>query len=254
MTDLISKEEFLQIVKEKLKTQTPFAFTRYSDGEIMLLNRHEYYEEYQRIVGKLWGYRLDEQQLGEVSLSLIKALRESDVVGFPTERHLRREDYFSKSKEVFEQRVNKLENCNLTSVDVAYELLYDNKYDDLLMNRETLNYISCRDLNETFKRRYNIKNINRFLIAPEQKFTSGYEGERHYPGQFNKIYDWIKILNCKGELCLVGGGVFSKAYNIWFKEKGGISLDIGAVFDLFAGYSTRGKNRGIDVEDLTYKL
>ncbi len=254
MKHLIPKETFLETVKERLKEKQPFAFTRFSDGEIMLLNRHEYYDDYISIVTKLWGYKPGENELREIDTWLRVALEFSDIIGYPTERHLKREDYFKDADKIFRNCVQTQYHHTFTSVDVAYELMYEKKLNDLLQDLPILNYISCRNLDNEFKERFNIKNINSFIIAPEPKFTSGYKGEKHYPDQFYKIEQWIKEREVKGELCLVGGGVFSKIYNIWFKNQGGISLDIGAVFDLWAGKKTRGEGRGVDVEDNTYKL
>lgn len=265
MNKLITKEYLLETLINALKNKTSFAFVRYSDGEIMLLNRKEYYDEYVRIVSRIWGYAPDETELIEISKYLIESLKKADIIGFPTERHLARTDYFNRAIEVFQSNIGPTNFYKLSSVDVMYEFLstsllsdshviYPDYFKELLQDRDTLNYISCRNLDKEFKAKYNIKNINSFIIAPEPKFTSGYIGERHFPNQFNKIKEWIKTVDCRGNLCLVGGGVFSKIYNIWFKEQGGISLDIGAVMDLWAGKSTRGKKRGLDVTDNTYKL
>ena len=154
-----------------------------------------------------------------------------------------------------------MKKVKFASVDVGYNMIYTssqvqetNHFKELLSGIDTLNYVSCRNLDEQFKRVYRVKNVNSFIIAPEPKFTSGYSGEPHYPDQFLKIKEWIKTIPCKGNLCLVGGGVISKIYNKWFKEQGGISLDLGAVFDLWAGYATRGADRGLDKEHNLYKL
>jgi hypothetical protein len=267
MKELINTESYFSILKNALDNKIPFANVRYSDGELMLLNRHQYYEEYQKAISKLIGYAHSEKENVELSNYLIRSLKECDVIGFPTERHLNRKDYFRDSINVFENKVGKslLETKLLTSVDVYYNFLGDAKiaesqciyldyFEELLKDQDTVNYISCRNLDAELKAKYNIKNINSYIIAPESKFTSGYTGERHYPTQFHKIEEWIKTIPCEGNICLVGGGVISKIYNIWFKERGGISLDIGACFDLWAGKSTRGKGRGVDVIDETYKL
>ncbi len=267
MNNLISKDNFANLVKLNLKNKSPFAFARYSDGEIMLLNRKEYQGEYDWAIKKLIGYNHTEEENVELSNYLVETLKKVDIIGFPTPRHLNRADFFSKGIEVFEKYVSGdlLDKRLLASIDVFYDWLGDAKlaesqalypdyFEDILRDQEVVNIVSCRDLGEQLKKKYNIGKVNSYIIAPEAKFTSGYEGERHYPYQFKKIEEWIKSMDCTGQVCLVAGGVISKIYNIWFKEQGGISLDIGAVADLFAGKCTRGKKRGLDIEDDTFKL
>lgn len=261
----MTTDDFFLLVKKHLAEKVPFACVRYSDGEIMLMNRHEYIDEYLRAVWKLWGYVPDEEELKFLHAYLKESLLKADAIGFPTEKHLRRTDYFSKAISVFQANVGPVEFYKRTSVDIFYEFLassklndshiiYPDYFEELLRNQETLVYISCRNLDNELRAKYNIKNIYSYIIPGEPKFTSGYVGPKHFPHHFEKIREWVKEVPVKGNLCLVGGGVFSKIYNIWLKEQGGISLDIGAVFDLFAGKSTRGKNRGLDAIDNTYKL
>ncbi len=260
---MLTTDEFFGIVQERLRIKAPFAMTRFSDGEIMLLNRHEYYQDYSKIVTKLWGYKPNESDLVEIADNLIASIKKSDVVGFPTPRHLARADYFNGAIGVYDRYIR--DRKEFVSVDVAWEMLAGSKvsdsnalmpdyYEELLRDRHSLYYVSCWDLDAAFKRRYGVRNVKGWRTPPEPKFTSGYTGERHYPEIFNKIKKEIKETDCTGALCLVGGGVFSKMYNIWFKEQGGVSLDIGSCFDGWKGRSTRGKTRGLDVEDLTYKL
>ena len=64
----------------------------------------------------------------------------------------------------------------------------------------------------------------------------------------------MKVIDCRGVLCLVGAGIPGKCYNNWFRDQGGVSLDIGSVFDFWYGRRTRGKGRGLDAIDNTYKL
>ena len=98
--------------------------------------------------------------------------------------------------------------------------------------------------------------VNKYTIAPEAKFTSGYEGPLHYPEQFNRIHRWmtVQLENFPGSLLLVGAGVIGKIYCNWMRDRGGVAFDIGAVMDLWAGFSTRGPNRGLNVKDESYKL
>lgn len=251
---MIETDEFIKIVKAHLETKTPLSYVRYSDGEIMLLNRREYYQTYIKIIYRLWGYVPDEDELVAIDGFLRHALRNADYIGYPTERHRARADYFRDADKVFKKRVGPLEDYSLASVDIPYIMLNDERYSEILYKCHTLNYVSCWDLDQQFQDRFSIAHVNHFLVSGEPKFSSATSRGRHFPDQFYQVRKWIKARNCKGNVCLVGAGVFSKIYNTWFAEQGGVSLDIGSVFDSWHGVKTRGQGKGMDVEDLTYKL
>jgi hypothetical protein len=262
---MLTTDEFFALVQQRLYDKQPFSFVRISDGEIMLLNRHEYYQAYRHAVTKLWGYTPAESELVEITKYLIESLRKCDVVGFPTPRHLARTDYFRDGEGVFRDHIGSLKRRTTVSIDVPYEMLatsllhnsqalYPDYFEELLRDRHSLIYISCWDLDKKLKKKYGIRNINSFQITGEPKFSSEFEGQRQYPTQFLQIREWIKEQDCRGVLCLVGGGVFSKIYNTWFAERGGVALDVGSVFDAWKGRATRGKQRGLDVIDNTYRL
>ena len=63
--------------------------------------------EYINIIKKLWGYEPSQEELDQLGYYLIESLKKSDIIGFPTPRHLSRKDYFSKGIEVFEKYVGK---------------------------------------------------------------------------------------------------------------------------------------------------
>ena len=69
-----------------------------------------------------------------------------------------------------------------------------------------------------------------------------------------EIVSWIDSIDCSGKICLVGAGIVGKKYVALFKERGGIALDIGAVFDMWAGKLTRGPGAGPGKQNNTYKL
>ncbi len=250
---MIEVEEFVKIVKAHLKTHTPFSYIRMSDGEIMLMNRNEYYKNYVNAVYKLWGYVPDEDELCMIDALLQHSLKKATIIGYPTEWHQNRKDYFGQTTEVFQKHIGNPWDYKLASMNIPYELLENNGYAEILYKCHTLNYVSCWDLDDRFQERYSISHVNKFIVKGEPKFSSGMKG-RHFPDQFYQVRDWIKARNCAGNVCLVGAGVFSKVYNIWFAEQGGVSLDIGSVFDSWRGRKTRGAGRGLDVIDNTYKL
>ena len=57
-----------------------------------------------------------------------------------------------------------------------------------------------------------------------------------------------------GTLVLIGGGIPGKATMALLKSKGAVVLDIGSVFDMWAGWATRGKGKGVGAVNPKYKL
>lgn len=256
MTDLISLQttDIVKLIKNALERKISISIIRYGDGESMMFNGVK--EDAHFILKKVLGYIPEDHEITMLKSHLIDAYRHCDIIGIPTERHLRREDRWGQSLDVFNLTMGEkvLESKHKTSVDIFHNMLTEGVYSELLTGLDTLNYISCRNLDDVFKEKFGIKNVNSFIISPEPTYTSGYVGDKHYPEQFNQIAKWIRSLQCEGQLCLVGAGIPGKIYNNWFRDQGGVSLDIGSVFDSFSGHKTRGKGRGLDVIDNTYKL
>lgn len=251
----LNVDEFFAVVKQYLKEKTPLSVIRYGDGETMMLDDIQADRDF--ILKKVLGYIPSLEDQHSMIRYLIQAYRECDMMGIPTERHLQREDHWGKSVRVFKKFVGEdvlSSKSYKVSQDVFYDMLNKNYFNELLQDRDTLCYISCRNLDEVFKTKFNIKNVYSYLISPEPTYTSGYVGKKHFPEQFLEMKDWMQSIPVKGSLCLVGAGIPGKIYNNWFRDEGGISLDIGSVFDGFAGFKTRGKGRGLNVIDNTHKL
>jgi len=239
-----------------LQTGRPVSIIRAGDGEKIVLESGDDLVKYQlcikSVMERQMGYEPTMGDVIKVRENMVTAYRNADIVGIPAQKNLN--DLNSHWRGV-EQVVKPLcTTKKFTSTDVAYDMLYNGMLDEWLTGKETIVYIGCRDIDEGLKRRYGTKTVNSYIIAPEAKFTSGYEGERHYPEMFNKMEWWLNAAKCAGNPCLVGAGVIGKIYCNWMRDRGGVAFDIGAVMDLWAGFSTRGPNRGLDVKDETYKL
>lgn len=251
---MILIENFIKLIKDHLLSKKALSVIRYGDGETMMLD--DDVSDRAFILKKVLGYIPSNSDIQAMNNNLIAAYKDCDIIGIPTERHLRRLDNWGKSLTVFKKVIGEeiLLAKLKTSIDIFYELLSTNLYEELFTKLDTLNYISCRNLDEAFKSKFNIKQVRSFIIAPEPTYTSGYVGDKHFPEQFNRIGRWMENICIEGSLCLVGAGIPGKIYNNWFRDLGGISLDVGAVFDLWAGFKTRGAGRGLDVVDETFKL
>lgn len=259
MNNIISSDDLLITIKNHLKYNKPLSLIRYGDGEAITLNGFKDAKSYNSILKRQLGFSPPIDHAEEIRKNLIEAYSNCDIIGVPTTNKTPdgQEDYWSMSTEILRHNVdeNILENKDLVSIDCHSHFLDKNYYHDLMTDMKVVNYISCRNLDEEIKKAFNVKQVNSYIIAPESKFTSGYEGPNHYPEQFIHIKKWMeRAVPCEGNLCLVGAGFVGKIYNNWFRDFGGISMDIGSVFDSFAGKATRGVGRGLDAVDNTYKL
>ncbi len=251
---MIESKNLYEIIESHLHDGTPFSFVRYGDGEAMFLNQEINKRDAEYVTKRQWNYTPLDVELSSIKSQMIQAYRNADIVGLPTERHLQRQDTWGESMTIFNRVVG--QQVQRASIDACYEMLTAGLLTELLQGREALNYISCRDLTDKFKEKFNIGQIGYCIVAPEMKFTGSYNGERHYPEQFNQLKNFFETetFGVKGQLHLVGAGILGKIYCDWIKQSGGIAVDIGGVFDHWAGLKTRGKGRGVDVEDLEYKL
>jgi len=250
-----TKEQIIQ----QIQTGQPISIVRAGDGEGIILNAIESVSALklatEAVLYRQLGFHPTVPQIEAIRQNLIDTYNNCDVIGVP----MHKQDVGKHWKKV---EGILYDNCTAAilkpkcDIDLAYQMLDDNSYDRILQNRRVLNYVSCRDLDEGFKNKWNIGTVNKYTIAPEAKFTSGYDGEVHYPTQFNKIQRWMDVQaqNFPGSLMFIGAGVIGKIYCNWWRDRGGIAMDVGGVMDCWAGRVTRGPERGLDKEDLTHKL
>ncbi|MBL7738697.1 MAG: hypothetical protein JNK14_05720 [Chitinophagaceae bacterium] len=230
--------------------RSPMSVIRCGDGEAIMIAGIQ--AEVEWLLKRQLGYIPSPDHIEQIRHNLITAYKEADIIGLPFNKREGLSDYWYRCYDILDRHMNMGEK-KTTSIDFHTDWLVAGVYEKLLNGLDSLCYISCRNLDDRFKHRYGIKNIHSFIIAPEAKFTSGYDGEVHYPNQFEKVMQFIKTIP-PDTLCLVGAGVVGKIYNVWLKEAGCLSLDIGCVFDFWAGKLTRGVDRGLDKKDKTYEL
>ena len=253
---MILKDEILRI----LLSGKPVSIVRAGDGEGLVLNAHASYSAFElastAVLKRQMGVDPTVNQVNEIRQNLIDTYTHADIIGIPNHKQST-SGHWTKVIDILNENVPG-HTTRYCDIDLAYQMLKDDSYDRLLQNRHVLNYISCRDLDDGFKRRFNVGITNKYTIQPEIKFTSGYEGPSHYPEQFNRIHRWmsVQLENFPGSLLLVGAGVIGKIYCNWWRDLGGVAFDAGGCMDIWAGFITRGPERGLDKvdPDPKYKL
>lgn len=250
---ILTKEQIVQ----KFLDGKPISIVRCGDGEGIVLNAMSSVSALQicneSVLRRQMGYWPTVPDIEAIRNNLIEAYANCDIIGLPMHKQAT-SGHWTKVAGIINENVPG-HTETICDIDIAYQMLDDGSYDKLLQNRHVLNYISCRDLDEGFKRKWNVGVTNKFQIAPEAKFTSGYDGDVHYPTQFSRIPRWMEVqaANFPGSLLLVGAGVIGKIYCNWWRDLGGVAMDVGGAMDIWAGRITRGPERGLDKEDTDSK-
>lgn len=248
----MKSDDLFLVIKKALIEKTPISILRYGDGESTIMRFLEDHT-FHHVLTRQMGYLPSTKDMRHIRENLIQAFNEADIIGIP--QHSKVNDpntTWYKVNNALYDNVN-LDEKQITDADFHTRFLTKDYYKEILTNADEVYIISCRDIGERLKEKYNIGAVHLYLIAPEAKFTS-YQGKRHYPDQYLSIQTWIKSIQCQGKLCLFGAGIIGKIYGSWFKQQGGIAVDIGSVFDTWAGRITRGVDRGLDVIDHSIAL
>lgn len=243
--------DLFSLVIESLHSKKPLSVVAGGDGEMAILEGFEDVAMLEMIFKRQFGTTPTITEVNEIMSHLLEAYKNTDIIALKLNPREGLNEYWYNCDKRLESKG--VEVKNMVDLDYRYEWLENGRYAELLTGLENLCYISCRNLDDKFKEVFGIKNVHSYIIAPEAKFTNGYEGAKHYPDQFRDIERWMNKMPISGTLCLTGTGIM-KSYCNWFRDKGGIALDIGSVFDQWAGRVTRGPGRGLNVEGDKYKL
>lgn len=234
---------------DRLASGKPVSIIRVGDGEAMVLNGHNDNASFGRVLKRQLGVSPTHEDAFKIRENLITALGECDIIGVPVGKKQSEPDsYWFRAQSILQQYVPTMDK-QLCNIDIHYHLYDADMYRKLFAHFDRVFYISCREVNIG---QY-VPNVDNFKIAPEMMFTS-YEGPRHYPDQFVRVESWMNKRDIEGALCLVGAGVIGKIYCNWFRDRGGVAIDIGSIFDQWSGHVTRGPERGRDKRDLSLVL
>lgn len=247
----------LDILNKLLKSE-PISIVRIGDGESICLDALRSIETLdlcvKAVLVRQMGYEPSLKDVKAIRSNLISCYENADIIGIP--QHTQKTNsHWGKVLSNLEQYAP-LHPKKYCSTDIGYDFLNAGYFNDLLQNRERLAYIGCRNLEAKLSKTYNIKTVSGYHTAPEAKFTSGYDGDVHYPTQFNKASRWMDVVCKPGDLLLVGAGVIGKIYCNWWRDRGGIAFDVGSIMDEWHGVITRGSERGLDKvnNDSKFKL
>lgn len=236
---------------EKIKCREPFSFIRYShcEGKFLNLGGIQVKEiDIHRTLKRQFGYTdVTQEGLNEIAKGMRDSAIETDWAGLPDLKKIgsgfQREDLgnflYALSVSWFEKRDREAEDrrryCPLTA---NMRLLGQESLAEMVSFSESVCLVGCRDLRKEFSNRFG-KPVT-FISVPEAARTRGEAAvERHFPEAYGRIIEEIRTQVRPGTLVLVGAGVLGKIYAMEARRAGGVAIDAGSIFDLWAGVASR---------------
>ena len=247
----ITDKEVCDIILQKLKDKESLLITRIGDGEIVALNPDLNEKGTNHFYNVHLGRRLPEKHVLEISNNLKNTIMETDILGIPTLQTSTKSGnpYWEISRSILTKLIddNKVtcKDKKFCDMGLHYMLSQNNYLDTILSQVNEVYLITSRNVKEQLHKKYpNIKNIIDYRIPGEYVFEDNKKLENYYPERYDEIFSLIKNQDLKGKLLLLGGGFVGKSLGALFAKQGGVSLDIGSIFDRFVGKMTRGQGKG----------
>lgn len=127
----------------------------------------------------------------------------------------------------------------LCPANTHLQLLEENFYAELLAGERGISLVCGHALDTEIASAFNLPDVRLFKVPAQAKFFFDPSEDQHFPTVFERLRNDIDV-RWPGEIFLIGAGFLGKIYCGWVKRLGGIAVDIGSVFDLWAGETTRG--------------
>jgi len=233
----ITIQQTIDLIKEKIKSNEPFAFSRFGDGEIHALNRN--FEPRFEFRGcSEWGYKYPQQiqqYYDDSTAVILNSIKHSDIIGL-----MDRNNEIAKSMTYKESVWSiKLDFLESRGIDTSSLMVTDH----MLPRMKQFGHI------ESFKEILQGKSLN--IISPnteklkEKNLSKLLDSDVTFTHQPNSINlrnrnEFIQsFTNIKSDVVLVGCGL-QKDYVVYLKHNyGKVAIDVGAVLDAWAGLVTR---------------
>jgi len=243
--NLITPKDVSIILRNAIINKKPFSMVRLGDGEWSIIKYPKFTKAKtcKARIGRWFDVsKITSKQIASIRNQIIDACRTADILGIPSRVEQRK---YSKWKRF----LTLCTHYDIFKPKQRYYYFYHVKqlnFKMILQNTDLIYCITCRDIGKQMERAFNLKRAEMFLIPPERFSYSKkanrnvhWAGEPHYPELFLKIIQWLDSFDLKGKVFLIGAGGLGKSYCLQVKKRGGIAIDVGALFDAWAGLYTR---------------
>lgn len=268
----MTEGDFERWLRERVDIRSPAAVVRFGDTEarVLLAERGDD-ASLAGAAAKLTkesGRQFSHEEVMAVKGIVSTAFEYADVLGIGVGSHgtPQRRMWMTKLETLYREslaagrRPAALAHCML-SQDILQTL------PELLAHRR-ITVISCRNLVPVLQNEWNVDEVRLHQVPSQHSardVDGSYEASMHdtpiWPNTISRLRSELQVRD-RGEVALVGAGVFGKGLCVEIREQGGIALDMGSVLDQIAGKVTRGPLRriidmraqGMPVDEIALRL
>lgn len=229
----VSSADTIVKMVQNIHSHTPFSFIRFGSNEASLLNIDPSHKPSVKsaisVIKSQSNFPYSVSSILSIVKNTISAFSNADILGICTEGKVA--SSLQKSHMIIPTKCALITNHNLNLE------IFDN-LESFIGGQKCVTVISSRNIAHILHRQYRVKDVRQLRIPPDHRFPSlngDYENEfigyKIFPTICEAIVPHLKP-RYKGEVFLIGGGVFCKYLCGIIKSNGGIALDLGMVLDL----------------------
>ncbi|HEX6688958.1 MAG TPA: hypothetical protein VF085_09880 [Solirubrobacterales bacterium] len=252
-TVLMSRDEFVEWLRYRVNKRIPAAIVRFGDSEAQLLAADATQTQSMTVaidaLERETGLSFSPEDALEIGALVALAYDNADVLGirFRDGAHAGHKMRMRKLIAHYAARVA----AGRPPVPLAHNLLGHQIVDALpaLLAGRRVSAISCRDLKPVLEGEWGLDDVAVYQVPSQhlvRDVDGAYEAVMHdvpiWPDAHARIRRELTVRE-RGEVFLVGAGVFGKDLCISIRDKGGIALDMGSALDRIVGKITRGLKR-----------
>lgn len=252
---LMSADEFAEWLRLRIIEGRPAAVVRFAGGEARLLFAERSDEEAMNAaIDKLereTGISFSPEEVLEIGTLIALAYDQADVLGVRvSERVLDSHKHWMRRLiSHYRDRVE----AGRPAVPMASCMLGHNTVDAMheLLKGRPVSVISCRNLKPVLESEWGLEDVAVYQMPSEYRVRDvdgAYEAAMHdtpiWPEAHTRVRAGLTVRE-RGEVFLVGAGVFGKDLCIRVRDLGGIAIDMGSALDRIARKPTRGLSRRV---------
>jgi len=230
-------EETVNLIKDRIRTNTPLAISRYGDGEIYFLNRNSPPEHQQRGCND-WGYNYPNDVnkfYDDAGRILINGIQNSDVIGIMDKNNdISKSINYKEEKWSIKKSLLEENDVDISNLIICDHMLPRNEkfgkpenFKEILQGK-SLNIISPNtDILKT-------KNLSKMFDAEVTYTHHPYNVNLRNRDEFIQSFEKIK-----SDVVLVGCGIQKDYVSYLRYNHNKIAIDVGALLDAWSGLLTR---------------